>query len=104
MASNEVVRISAQLIIKDFGLEDAEFADALSLDTLESQLTKVVQYLLDKDFLRLINIMYRIDLPESTVKEILANEAPNQIAASLAKQILVRELQKAALRQKYSQG
>lgn len=102
MAGHELVRIGAQLITKDFGLDDSEFADTLSVDSLERRLTKVVQYLLDKDFQRLINIMYRIDLAESTFQQVLANEEPDQIASCLSKYILERELQKAALRQKYS--
>ncbi len=102
MPDREMVQIGAQLITKDFGLDDTELADALSAETLEARLTKVVQYLLDKDFQRLINIMYRIDLPESTFQQVLANEEPDQIATSLAKHILERELQKAILRQKYS--
>lgn len=102
MAGHELVRIGAQLITKDFGLDDTEFADTLSVDSLERRLTKVVQYLLDKDFQRLINVMYRIDLPESTFQHVLANEEPDQIASSLSKHILERELQKAALRQKNS--
>lgn len=102
MSDHEMVRIGAQLITKDFGLDDTELADALSIESLESRLTKVVQYLLDKDFQRLINIMYRIDLPESTFKQVLASEEPDKIANSLAKHILDRQLQKVALRQKYS--
>lgn len=104
MSDHEIVRIGAQLITKDFGLEDAEMEKSPSIDGLESRLTQVVQYLLDKDFQRLINIMYRIDLSESRFKEILANEEPDRIANSLAKQILARELQKAKLRKKYSGG
>ncbi len=102
MPDREMLQIGAQLITKDFGLDDTELADALSVETLEARLTKVVQYLLDKDFQRLINIMYRIDLPESTFQQILANEEPDQIATSLSKHIIERELQKAVLRQKYS--
>jgi hypothetical protein len=102
MSANEIAHVSAQLITKDFGLDNAELENTPSMDILESRLVKIVQYLLDQDFQRLINSMYRIDLPESTFKEILANEKPDQIASSLASAILGRELQKAELRQKYS--
>ena len=104
MADAEVVRIGAQLITKDLGLADAELAQLHDITALQARLTEVVQHLLDRDFQRLVNAMYRIDLSESTFKEILASASPDKIAHTLAVQILERALQKAALRQRYRSG
>ncbi len=102
MASQEILRLGSQLITKDLGLAPSELDDTSNLSELEAKLTKVVQYLLDRDFQRLVNAMYRIDLSESQFKEILATAEPELVASSLAKAILNRELEKAELRRKYS--
>ncbi|MEM8893748.1 MAG: hypothetical protein AAGC88_04160 [Bacteroidota bacterium] len=101
MASQEIIHLGSQLITKDFGLDETELADIDTMFELESRLEKVVQYLLDKDFQRLVNAMYRIDLPESQFKAILATAEPDKVAQTLSKAILDREMEKAALRLKY---
>jgi len=64
-------------------------------------LTKEIQYLLDCDFNRLCNIMYRIDIPESIFKSVITLTEPGSIAKEIAELIWKRELQKAVTRIKY---
>ena len=93
------------LIKKDFQLTD----DVLSLPDKESlqyenvlmQMTKIVDHLLSTDFNGLINILYRIDVPEEKLKKALAKNAL-QPSKTIAELIIQRELQKVALRKKYS--
>jgi hypothetical protein len=95
---------SVQLIEKDFGLEERQIvigSDDAS-EELHRQLTRIVQYLLDKDFNRLLNAMYRIDIPEQQVKNILNIGKPDQLASDLADAIIQREKQKVITRFKYS--
>ncbi|MDH5610529.1 MAG: hypothetical protein OEY56_13710 [Cyclobacteriaceae bacterium] len=103
MNEKDQVQSSAQLIQKDLGLE-AEFdlGSVVTVDRLEMELTRVVRYLLDHDFNRLLNALYRIDVGEGTVKQILELALPEEVAPGLARAILTREMQKVALRQKYS--
>ncbi len=92
---------SIRLINKDFNLADAELADVNSLEELKKALARVVQYLIDHDLNRLINAMYRIDIPQHKFERVLTGEKPDLIATSLADLILEREKQKVITRWRY---
>lgn len=98
-----LVRNSFQLIRKDFGLEeDLDFKKGENeSDRLEDFLTKHVDYLLDHDFNRLLNILYRIDIPENQLKELLQESNQGEIARNMAIAIITRQKQKVITRQKY---
>ncbi len=98
-----LVRSSYQLIRKDLGLEEhLDFKEGENeADRLEDFLTKQVNYLLDHDFNRLLNILYRIDIPENKVKALLQKSAQGEIARNLALAIIKRERQKVITRQQY---
>ncbi|MEM6831631.1 MAG: hypothetical protein AAF551_14065, partial [Bacteroidota bacterium] len=68
-----LVKGSYLLIRKDLGLEDEIcFEDnEKGFDWLEAYLTHQINDLLDHDFNRLLNALYRIDLPEAKVDELL---------------------------------
>ncbi len=64
-------------------------------------LAGVVQHLLDHDFERLLNALYRIDVSEEKVKQAMASEA--NVAGQIAGLIIAREMQKVVTREKYRQ-
>ena len=99
--TKELIQISASLIDKDFGLEPTDDND-LTENELLKRIQEVVQHLLDKDFNRLLNILYRIDIQEQDVKQILSTTAPDDMSHALSKKILEREYQKAETRLRYS--
>lgn len=72
-----------------------------SNDELKQALQKRIAYLLDYDLNQLLNIFYRLDIPEDRVKTTLASEQPDQIATTLADLVIERELQKQEFRRKY---
>ncbi|MEP5612600.1 MAG: hypothetical protein ABJP45_10140 [Cyclobacteriaceae bacterium] len=94
---------SFQLILRDFGLEeDSEIEEAkIAFDWLENYLTSKVSYLLDHDFNGLLNALYRIDISESTTKELLQLTSSERIAREIAKAIINREKQKVITRQQF---
>lgn len=96
-----IVKQSYDLIRKDFGLEEEwGFKDSENdFDRLEVFLTTQIRYLLDNDFNKLINALYRIDIPEAKVTHLL-NEAAD-LANSLAKVVIEREKQKIFTRLTY---
>lgn len=101
MNDHELASKSYQLIKQDFGLEEDFDSEVDSpVDRLEQLLTKVIVHLLDKDFSRLLNALYRIDVDEKKVKEILALSVPDQMANELAKVIIAREQEKVKWREK----
>jgi hypothetical protein len=101
---NEVTLItkSYQLIRKDLGLEEElEMKEETSLDFLTTYLERQINYLLDHNFSKLINAMYRIDIPDYKVNEILHSSKSGELALNLAKAIIEREKQKVITRLQY---
>lgn len=105
---NEVslIKSSYSLIRKDFGLEDdLGFEEAqFSIDWLKGAVTERVRYLLDHDFNRLLNALYRIDIPEEEVKKALQLPKYEVLLSVLVDLIIERQKQKAITRLKYRQG
>ncbi|MEQ8904757.1 hypothetical protein [Ekhidna sp.] len=98
-----LVKQSYQLIRKDLGLEEQmEFQEGENeFDRLEDFLTQQVNYLLDHDLNKLLNALYRIDIPENQVKNLLQQSQQGTIARNMAKAIIERERQKVINRQQY---
>ncbi|MEO1254111.1 MAG: hypothetical protein AAFY41_04365 [Bacteroidota bacterium] len=104
---NEVtlVQESYQLIKKDFGLEDQfNFKNEDSnAGRLLDYLTKYINDLIDHDLNSLLNILYRIDISEIEVKNLLQNSKHGEIASKIANTVIEREKQKVITRQQYQQ-
>lgn len=95
---------SLQLVKKDLGLEEeANLTETKDpLEELHHFLTRQIQYLIDHDFNRLINAMYRIDISEKKFKQILELSEPGKIAPALSNVIIEREKAKVFTRRKYA--
>ena len=65
-------------------------------------LTQAVRQLLDKNLERFLQICYRVDLSENTLKKILAESPPEQLASDLAQALWDRQKQKIVLSRCYS--
>ncbi len=83
---------------KDVGLSLSS-STIPSLDELVKELTRAIQYLIDKDFEKLMHILYRIDVSENKVKKAFGLE--QDVAEQIAKLIVEREQQKVITREKY---
>lgn len=88
------------LLRKDFELPDVnpEIDEEMAIYTL----SKVIAYMLDREFERLLQICYRIDLGEEKLKKILQESEPDQVAPDLAKALWHRQKQKIEIRKRYS--
>lgn len=71
----------------------------LSIEALRKLLVKQVLYMLERDFERLLQALYRIDVPEQRFRESLTAEDP---AGQIADLILQRELLKVQTRRWYA--
>lgn len=102
MEKQDLVSGSA-LIIKDFHLDADALVDVsnLTYNSLLDRLTQIVDHLISKDFNRLLNALYRIDVSEVKLKSVLAKR-PENTPTVIAQMILDRELQKVASRKKHS--
>lgn len=93
----------SELIIQDFNLEpEQDLLEVGHLDELREKLEKIVAYLLDNDFERLLNAMYRLDINEEKFKMALSGNGKNAISAEITDLIISREIQKLKTRIKYS--
>lgn len=90
------------LLAKDFTLPEIkeDFDETKAIEFL----SKAISQLLNKDFERLLQICYRIDLGENRLKKILHEAKPDQVASDLAKALWERQKQKVEIRSRYSEG
>lgn len=94
---------SYELIRKDLQLEESfQSSGEVGFEALHVFLTRRVQELLNHDFAHLLNALYRIDIPQNRVEEILNCSAPEMLASELSRAIIEREKQKMITRLKYS--
>lgn len=92
---------AAQLLLQHgvFDQEALQKAPALTEATLRQLLARQVLYLLERDFERLLQSLYRIDVPEQRFKESLVSDDP---AGQIADLMLKRELMKVETRRWYA--
>lgn len=90
------------LLRKDFDFP--KNVDEFDEDKAISMLSKIIAYMLDREFERLLQICYRIDLGEEKLKKILHESEPDQVASDLAKALWHRQKQKVEIRKKYSEN
>lgn len=78
--------------------------DFKTLEEFKVYLTEKLAVLLDNKYDALINILYRIDVPEDKLSSLFAKQNRDYIPAALADLIIERSLQKVKFRQKYKKG
>ena len=95
----------SELIIQDFNLESEQSLNQIDhLNELKEKLEKIVAYLLDNDFERLLNAMYRLDINEEKFKMALSGIGKNAVSAEITDLIISREIQKLKTRIKYNKN
>ena len=62
------------------------------------KLTPVIEHLLDKDYNRLLAILYRIDVSEVKLKECFAGTGFADVAACISRAVVERQLMKMKFR------
>ena len=80
---------------KDFSLTgiDFTFEEKLQIKELVNQLNENIEYLIKNDFQSYLNLLYRIDISESKMKEMNEIEI-DKISQKVTSFILIREWQK----------
>ena len=98
MASETNLQLVQQMILKDLNVDSDVSIKIDKLEKLKVWLANEIRILLDRDFQRLLHILYRIDISEENTKKAFADTDP---VKSLVELIIERELQKVATREKY---
>jgi hypothetical protein len=70
-------------------------------EQLAQALAEGINQLIQTDFARLINILYRIDISEKTIKEALEQEADEDAGLLIARLVIERQLQKQQMRAQF---
>jgi len=95
MVQNELIAVlSTQLQL--------ELPKTISENLLEQKLSGFIEHLINTDFERLVQILYKTDVNESELKKMLQTESGENAAVIIAKLIIKRELQKIESRKNYS--
>jgi hypothetical protein len=95
----------SELIIQDFNLESEQSLNQIDhLNELKEKLEKIVAYLLDNDFEKLLSAMYRLDINEEKFKMALSGIGKNAVSAEITDLIISREIQKLKTRIKYNKN
>ena len=89
-------KIPAKLVQEYF----PECAEKSNIEDLENALDQSIGELLAKDFEKLLNLIYRIDIGENQFKIALTTKKPSKTLACL---IIKRLIQKKISREKYNQ-
>ena len=79
---------------KELSLADAE--------VFNTQLAALINELVNKDFDKLISILYRLDVSEQKLKTMLGQHTTEDAGVLIAAAIIERQQQKAASRQQFS--
>lgn len=108
MEEKELYPAVLKKVSKDFSTfkTKIEVAEDYSKDmeVMKSHLSKKVAEMMEKDFERFLNNMYRIDVSEIKVKKIL-NESPlGTVSDQLAELIIERQLQRIKTQRLYKEG
>ncbi|WP_017731567.1 hypothetical protein [Nafulsella turpanensis] len=80
----------------------APAAGLAGVEELRALLQQQINFLLDHQFERLLQAMYRMDVSEDAFKEALALSTGPAIVSKLTDLVLEREMQKVATRRLYS--
>lgn len=78
-------------------------SDEISLDELQKRLSVVVNKLIQTDFQKLIMLLYRIDVSELKLKQLLKVQPQENAGNIIAALIIERQLQKIKTRQQFRQ-
>jgi len=92
----------SDLIVHDLELQkDENLLFDAGQDELREKLTEIINILLVKDFQRLVNAMYRLDVNEKLFREAVSGLHSPNVASRLAELVLNREKEKIEMRRKY---
>src|ERR1700676_4982289 len=80
---------------------DLKLPEHISLDELQEKLKQHINHLIQHDFEKLVTLLYRIDVSEIKLKELLQQNANKDAAEIIAKLIIERQMQKIKTRNQF---
>lgn len=89
------------LLNKELSLD---LSEKLAMDELEQQLSHHINHLINTDFEKLVYYLYRIDVNETKMKQLLQQQGGENAAQLIAQLIINRQLQKIQSRKEHKPG
>ena len=80
-----------------------DLLEKISFEEIREQLSQNVNDLIVNDFQKLVSLLYRIDVSESKLKQLLKEENHEDAGKIIADMIIERQLQKIKTRQQFKQ-
>ena len=80
---------------------NTDFTDNIPIEVLQEKLRTFINDLIQNDFQKLISILYRVDVNENKLKNILKEEAQRDAADIISNLIIERQVQKINTRNQY---
>ncbi len=92
-------------LIKDLNRScGLELAEQLSAGQLEALLAEKFNSMILKDFSALVQFLYRMDISESRLQQLLKQNAGEEAGKIIARMVIERQFQKMETRRLYSSG
>ena len=89
-------------------LVNAEMAidlpEQISFNEIREELSKYINNLIVNDFQKLVSLLYRIDISEARLKQLLLEENHEDAGKVIADMIIQRQLEKIKTRQQFKQA
>ncbi|MDP3581066.1 MAG: hypothetical protein Q8S39_03965 [Ignavibacteria bacterium] len=104
MKEEEIYPSLVEKLHKDFSLEKESLPAVDNLDLIRNHLIVKVKELMSRDYDRFLNSMYRIDVNEKKVREILHCKDRTTIPEKLADLIIERQLMRVRTQIMYKEG
>lgn len=103
--SLEIIENSSESLSNSWGVEEVAMikkdTDQEAYDSLLEKVTWVITYLIEKDFEKLLWLLYKVDVSEKKIRDTLDGIVEGDVAEILAKMVIERECQKAKTRLEY---
>lgn len=80
---------------------ETDFEEKISIHELHKKLALLINDLIENDFQRLVNILYKIDVDENKLKLALQQDVDKNAADAIATMIIEREQQKVQSRKEF---
>lgn len=107
MTALPILQEAATILYRQFDIEGDQGLvdeDKAAFEYLKQLLSERIRYLIDHDMEQFLFVLYRIDIEEQKVKEVLATYPLNEAIEAIAVLIIERQKQKVITRRQYATG
>jgi hypothetical protein len=104
MKENKIITPLIETLVKDFSIDSSALAVQADLAAVKEHLKNRITELMSRNYDRFLNSLYRIDVDESKVREILHSKDKISIPEKLADLIIERQMMRIKTKLLYKMG